>query len=156
MAPTQSSLNSTGTGGGLAVGTRVMLSGLLRKPELNGHRGTVLRFEAGIGRYAVSLDGKQSGVLLKPECLDTEAARACDDAQRVALAKEMDVLEANNTPEKHAVMLKVLQVCQAERGLPVQEYGDSFDERLRFRFDCCNIAGIRPNIEACDQLQFKG
>ena len=150
MVSTQSS--PTGTGGALEVGTRVMLRGLLRKPELNGHRGTVLRFEADTGRYAVSLDGKQCGVLLKPECLDVKAARERDDAQRAALAKEMDVLEANNTPEKHAVMLKVLQVCQAERGLPVQQYGDGFDERLRFRFDCCNIAGIRPNLEACGQI----
>lgn len=152
MASTQSSPTGTGTGGALEVGTRVMLCGLLRKPELNGQRGTVLSFDAEVGRYAVCIDGKQGCVLLKPESLDVGAARECDDAQRAALAKEMDVLEANSTPERHAVMLKVLQVCQAERGLPVQEYGDSFDERLRFRFDCCNIAGIRPNLEACAQL----
>ncbi len=82
-------------------------------------------------------------------CLDVDAAKKRDDTQRTALAREMTVLEANMSPEKQAAMVNVLQNCQFERGLPVQTYGDTPEERLRFRMDCCNIAGIRPNLEAC-------
>lgn len=47
------------------------------------------------------------------------------------------------------LMRKVLARVQKERGLPVEAYGDTPEERLRFRNDYHNMAGIRPDFASC-------
>ncbi|CAE7322271.1 axeA1 [Symbiodinium pilosum] len=51
----------------LRTGQRVVLHGLEKSPELNGHRGVVVRWREDTGRYAVRVAGKEIG--LKPDNL---------------------------------------------------------------------------------------
>ncbi|CAE7725854.1 axeA1 [Symbiodinium sp. CCMP2592] len=51
----------------LRTGQRVVLHGLGKSPELNGHRGVIVRWREDVGRYAVRVAGKEIG--LKPENL---------------------------------------------------------------------------------------
>ena len=41
------------------VGKRVLISGLLARPDLNGRVGEVVSFAADTGRYAVDINGEQ-------------------------------------------------------------------------------------------------
>ncbi len=52
----------------LPAGTRVLMQGLVSKPEYNGKRSRVLSFDESTGRYVVALDdGKE--LRLRAECL---------------------------------------------------------------------------------------
>ena len=48
------------------LGRRVIIVGLVAKPELNGRAGTALSFDDDKGRYFVNLDEPCSSMLLKP------------------------------------------------------------------------------------------
>ena len=77
----------------LSAGTFVLVKQLVAKPEHNGKRARVVSFDAGTGRYAVSLeDGKE--LSLKAECVaragcaaagcvSEEASSVCSRCQAV-------------------------------------------------------------------------
>jgi hypothetical protein len=48
------------------LGRRVVISGLVAKPELNGRTGMAVSFDDDKGRYAVELDDTSSSLLIKP------------------------------------------------------------------------------------------
>jgi hypothetical protein len=48
------------------LGRRVVINGLVAKPELNGRTGTAVSFEHDKGRYSVELDDTSSSLLIKP------------------------------------------------------------------------------------------
>jgi hypothetical protein len=48
------------------LGRRVVINGLVAKPELNGRTGTAVSFDDDKGRYSVELDGTSSSLLIKP------------------------------------------------------------------------------------------
>jgi hypothetical protein len=48
------------------LGRRVVINGLVAKPELNGRTGTAVSFDDGKGRYSVELDGTSSFLMMKP------------------------------------------------------------------------------------------
>jgi hypothetical protein len=48
------------------LGRRVVINGLVAKPELNGRTGTAVRFDDDKGRYSVELDDTSSSLLIKP------------------------------------------------------------------------------------------
>ena len=48
------------------LGSRVVINGLVAKPELNGRTGTAVRFDDDKRRYSVELDGISSSVMIKP------------------------------------------------------------------------------------------
>eukprot|EP00930_Biecheleria_cincta_P047885 TRINITY_DN33282_c0_g1_i1.p1 TRINITY_DN33282_c0_g1~~TRINITY_DN33282_c0_g1_i1.p1 ORF type:complete len:845 (+),score=157.39 TRINITY_DN33282_c0_g1_i1:52-2586(+) len=56
------------------TGQRVVLQGLEKAPELNGHRGVVVKWREDVGRYAIRVAGKEMG--LKPENLKAEGGAA--------------------------------------------------------------------------------
>mgnify|MGYP006129457523 CR=1 FL=1 len=58
----------------LIPGTRVLISGLNGRPELNGTHGTILSFDQGKGRFAVNLDSDEK-ILLKP--VNASASQPC-------------------------------------------------------------------------------
>lgn len=58
----------------LRTGQRVILQGLEKAKELNGHRGVVVRWKEDVGRYAVRVAGKEMAV--RPENLQTEGGVA--------------------------------------------------------------------------------
>ena len=47
------------------VGSRVLVSGLKSRPELNDKAATVIQWHAAKGRYAVRIDGVDEPLLLK-------------------------------------------------------------------------------------------
>ena len=51
------------------LGSRVLVSGLKSRPELNDKAATVIQWHAAKGRYAVRIDGVDEPLLLKPENL---------------------------------------------------------------------------------------
>jgi len=59
-----------------AAGTRVVLHGLVSKPELNGSSGAVVAWEESKQRYTVLLDGAEAPMSVKPECLHLQPAEA--------------------------------------------------------------------------------
>jgi hypothetical protein len=48
------------------LGRRVVINGLIAKPELNGRTGTAVSFDGDKGRYSVELDGTSSSLMIKP------------------------------------------------------------------------------------------
>ena len=52
--------------GGTLSGRRVRIAGLKGRPELNGRCGVAAHFDAAKGRYAVTVEGEEEAVLLKP------------------------------------------------------------------------------------------
>jgi ankyrin repeat protein len=48
------------------LGRRVVINGLVAKPELNGRTGTAVSFDDGKGRYSVELDSTSSSFKIKP------------------------------------------------------------------------------------------
>jgi len=48
------------------LGRRVVINGLVTKPELNGRTGTVVTFDDDKGRYSVELDDTSSSLMIKP------------------------------------------------------------------------------------------
>jgi hypothetical protein len=48
------------------LGSRVLIKGLVAKPELNGRTGTAVRFDDDEGRYWVELDDTSSSCMIKP------------------------------------------------------------------------------------------
>ena len=48
------------------LGRRVLIVGLVAKPELNDRTHTALRFDDDKGRYSVELDEPSSSMLIKP------------------------------------------------------------------------------------------
>jgi hypothetical protein len=48
------------------LGSRVVINGLVAKPELNGRTGTAVTFDDDKGRYSVALDGTSSSFMIKP------------------------------------------------------------------------------------------
>ena len=48
------------------VGRRVLIVGLVAKPEFNGRAGTALSFDDDKGRYFVEFDEPSSSMLIKP------------------------------------------------------------------------------------------
>jgi hypothetical protein len=48
------------------LGRRVVINGLVAKPELNGHTGTAVSFDDDKGRYSVELDDTFSSLMIKP------------------------------------------------------------------------------------------
>ena len=53
----------------LDSGTKVIIRGLKTQPYLNGFTGTVHEYEDSKGRYSVRLDGTDSKISLRPECV---------------------------------------------------------------------------------------
>eukprot|EP00316_Scyphosphaera_apsteinii_P024842 CAMPEP_0119347806 /NCGR_PEP_ID=MMETSP1333-20130426/108717_1 /TAXON_ID=418940 /ORGANISM="Scyphosphaera apsteinii, Strain RCC1455" /LENGTH=145 /DNA_ID=CAMNT_0007360367 /DNA_START=391 /DNA_END=828 /DNA_ORIENTATION=- len=49
------------------AGQRVEVCGLVKRPELNGARGSIISFDEVSGRHVVSLDAAQQPTSLKPE-----------------------------------------------------------------------------------------
>lgn len=54
---------------GLAPNARVRISGLKKRPELNGVEGTLVRYMQNRGRWAVQVPGEEKPVQVLPECL---------------------------------------------------------------------------------------
>lgn len=52
------------------AGVKVLLKGLLAKPELNGCGGTIVEWNAEKGRYVVQLDGSLASMLLRASNLE--------------------------------------------------------------------------------------
>ena len=52
--------------GTLLLGRRVVVNGLVAKPELNGRTGTAMRFDYDKGRYSVELNESSSTLMIKP------------------------------------------------------------------------------------------
>jgi ankyrin repeat protein len=48
------------------LGSRLVITGLVAKPELNRLTGTAVRFDDDKGRYSVELDGTASSLMIKP------------------------------------------------------------------------------------------
>ena len=48
------------------LGRRVVINGLVAKPELNGRTGTAWSFDDDKGRYSVELDDTSSSLMIKP------------------------------------------------------------------------------------------
>jgi len=48
------------------LGRRVVINGLVAKPELNGRTGTAVSFDDDKGRYSVELDDTSSSLMIKP------------------------------------------------------------------------------------------
>jgi hypothetical protein len=48
------------------LGKRVVINGLVAKPELNGRTGTALSFDDDKGRYFVELDESSTALMIKP------------------------------------------------------------------------------------------
>jgi hypothetical protein len=48
------------------LGRRVVINGLVAKPELNGRTGTAVSFDDAKGRYSVELDDTSSSFMIKP------------------------------------------------------------------------------------------
>ena len=48
------------------LGRRVVIIGIVAKPELNGRTGTALSFDDDKGRYLVELDESSSSLMIKP------------------------------------------------------------------------------------------
>jgi hypothetical protein len=48
------------------LGRRVVINGLVAKPELNGRPGTAMSFDDDKGWYSVALDGTSSLIIIKP------------------------------------------------------------------------------------------
>ena len=48
------------------LGRRVVINGLVAKPELNGRAGTAVSFDDDKGRYLVELDDTSSSLMIKP------------------------------------------------------------------------------------------
>jgi hypothetical protein len=48
------------------LGRRVVIIGLVEKPELNGRKGTALSFDDDKGRYLVELDQSSASLMIKP------------------------------------------------------------------------------------------
>jgi hypothetical protein len=48
------------------LGRRVVINGLVAKPELNGRTGTAVSFDDAKGRYSVELDNTSSSLMIKP------------------------------------------------------------------------------------------
>jgi hypothetical protein len=48
------------------LGRRVVINGLVAKPELNGRTGTAVSFDDDKGRYSVELDDTSSSFMIKP------------------------------------------------------------------------------------------
>jgi len=65
------------------LGRRVVINGLVAKPELNGRTGTVVRFDDDKGRYSVELDGTSSSFMIKP--LNLLPTQVCSVALRSLL-----------------------------------------------------------------------
>jgi ankyrin repeat protein len=59
------------------VGRRVLIVGLVAKPELNGRTGTALSFDDDKGRYSVKLDESSSSMLIKPCNLLPQVCGVC-------------------------------------------------------------------------------
>jgi hypothetical protein len=59
------------------VGRRVLIVGLVAKPELNGRTGTALSFDDDKGRYSVELDEPSSSMLIKPCNLLPQVCGVC-------------------------------------------------------------------------------
>ncbi len=66
--PRVKAIQSTRKQGGAMLGRRVIIVGLVAKPELNGRAGTALHFDDDMGRYSVKLDEPSSMLmqLIKP------------------------------------------------------------------------------------------
>ena len=62
-----------GDAAAFAPGAKVVLRGLVSKPELNGCGGTIQEFDASAGRYVVLLDGKLTTALYKAANLEAMA-----------------------------------------------------------------------------------
>ena len=48
------------------LGSRVVINGLVAKPELNGRKGKAVSFDDDKGRYCVELDDTSSSIMIKP------------------------------------------------------------------------------------------
>jgi hypothetical protein len=48
------------------LGSRVVINGLVAKPEHNGRTDTVVTFDDAKGRYSVELDSTSSSLMIKP------------------------------------------------------------------------------------------
>ena len=48
------------------LGRRVLIKGIVAKPELNGRTGTAVSFDDDKGRYSVELDETSSAFMIQP------------------------------------------------------------------------------------------
>ena len=54
----------------LPVGARVVVGGVISRPEVNGKQGRVVSSDEGRGRYGVQLDSDGKQLSLRRECLN--------------------------------------------------------------------------------------
>ncbi|CAK0844109.1 unnamed protein product [Prorocentrum cordatum] len=66
----------------LRTGQRVVLQGLEKARELNGHRGVVVKWKADVGRYAVRVAGKEMAIKLENLKVEGGAAEAAKFQQK--------------------------------------------------------------------------
>ena len=134
------------------VGDRVRIVALVKKPELNNRIGTIIvdRCDRGDGRVAVAVDGLEGrGVRLKPEnvSVDDAIVRVRDARQKTVLAEQVSKMDANASAGGRLGSIEaVLADCQRYRGMPVQTYGTSQEERERFWDDVHKMTGARPDF----------
>lgn len=109
----------------LQPGTRVRISGLVSKPELNGKTGTVTNFDENTSRFAVRMlvvgeDGSDqyASVLIKPERLE----RIIDAAYDIKGAAELDSASGREKLEvfmRHSSELHALKTEAASHSAKV-------------------------------------
>jgi len=82
------------------LGRRVIIVGLVAKPELNGRAGTALHFDGDMGRYSVKLDEPSSMLmqLIKP-CNLLPQERAMKDVQEVEAKGKQEAVERKEAEE---------------------------------------------------------
>ena len=136
----------------MTAGTRVLISGLKNRPELNGTNGVVLSFQPNRGRLAVKLPSEES-ILLKPANMTEAQAQHSrhdepNDNPRRAPCSECEVM---CQPEVLTEDAKRCPSCETYRaysrmGRPPQtlEGGLKFDGRSGFY---CRLVGFHYGIQ---------
>ena len=73
------------------LGRRVVMDGLLGKPELNGRTGMAVSFDDDKGRYSVEVSGTSSSLMIKPSNLSPAVCRASEDLMIIAYLADVVV-----------------------------------------------------------------
>lgn len=112
----------------MLLGVRVVISGLVSKPELNGSHGLAKTFDASNGRYGVEIDGVGGQRLaLKPanlspapkkfhesEAMLQEEATSSVKADKVGGSSEQDASPLGDIAERHERALSLKDAGQLE------------------------------------------
>ncbi len=76
------------------MGKRVVINGIVAKPELNGRADTAVGFDDDKGRYWVELDEVCPTFMIKPGNLFEQTKKQREDADRV--------MQENHQKNRHA------------------------------------------------------